>query len=187
MAFDVVPKSAFLVGERLYLRALADGDADGPYPGWLNDPEVCSGNSHHTFPYTREGALAYIERARQTRDELILAIVLREGDRHIGNIALQHIHPVNRSAELSVIIGERDVWGRGFAHEAAVLLVAHGFGVLNLERIACGTFAGNIAMQKLALRLGMKEEGRRRQAAFKNGRFEDIIEFGLLRHEFNNQ
>lgn len=161
-----------------------EADADGAYPGWLNDAEVCRGNSHHVFPYTREGALAYIRQAAQTRDSLILAVILRDGHRHIGNIALQDIHPLNRSAELAILIGERDVWGSGFAHEAAELIVAHGFTELNLERIECGTFSGNTAMQKLALRLGMKEEGRRRRAAYKNGRYQDVVEFGLLRAEF---
>jgi [ribosomal protein S5]-alanine N-acetyltransferase len=175
---------SFLNGSRVYLRALLESDADGAYVGWFNDAEVCRGNSHHVFPYTREGALAYIKHAGQTRDSLILAVVVREGHRHIGNIALQNIHAVNRSAELSVVIGERDVWGEGYAHEAAALIVAHGFAALNLERIGCGTFAGNAAMQKLALRLGMKEEGRRRRAAFKDGRYQDVVEFGLLRDEF---
>ncbi len=176
--------TAFLAGPRVYLRALLEGDADGPYPKWFNDAEVCRGNSHHVFPYTREGALAYISHAGQTRDSLILAVILREGHRHIGNIALQGIHPVNRCAELSIVIGERDVWGAGYANEAASLIVAHGFTELNLERIECGTFASNVAMQKLALKLGMKEEGRRRRAIFKNGGYEDVVEFGLLRDEF---
>ena len=187
MDTDPPPKSAFLIGTRLYLRALAESDADGPYPGWFNDAEVCNGNSHHVFPYPREAALEYIRDAVKTRGALILAIVLREGDCHIGNIALQDIHPVNRSAELSIVIGERDAWGSGFAYEAAALLVAHGFTTLNLQRIGCGTFSENTAMQKLARRLGMQEEGRRRQAVFKDGRYVDVVEFGLLRDEFERQ
>jgi len=176
----------FLTGKRLYLRALAESDAGGPYAGWFNDAETCRGNSHHVFPYTREAALEYIRHAAQTRTSLILAIVLSEGDRHIGNIALQDIHPLHRTAELSLIIGERDQWGKGLAHEAAELIVAHGFAALNLQRIGCGTFASNQAMQKLAVRLGMKEEGRRRSAFFKCGVYEDVIEYGLLRREYES-
>jgi RimJ/RimL family protein N-acetyltransferase len=179
-------RMAFLTGPRLYLRALCEADADGPYPTWLNDAEVCRGNLHHVFPYTREGALVYIRHTAQTRDALILAVVLREGNRHIGNIALQAIHSTNRTAELAILIGERDVWGMGFAQEAAALIVEHGFGELNLQRIECGTFSKNAAMQKLALRLGMKEEGRRRNAVFKNGRYHDVVEFGLLRTDFEH-
>ena len=173
--------AAFLVGKRLYLRGLVESDADGVYPEWLNSADVCRGNSHHSFPYTREAACAYIRDALQTRSSLILAIVLQDGDRHVGNIALQNIHPIHRSAELSILIGERDVWGTGLGLEAAKLLIDHAFDALNLQRIECGTFATNRGMQKLALSLGMKEEGRRRQAAFKNGAYEDIVEYGILK------
>lgn len=184
MTSNPLPKTAFLVGTRLCLRPLAESDADGAYPGWFNDAEVCHGNSHHVFPFTREAALEYIRRAGQRTDALILAIVLKENDRHVGNIALQDIHPIHRSAELSILLGEREAWGAGYAHEAAQLLLAHAFTELNLRRIGCGTFASNEAMQKLARRLGMKQEGQRRRAAFKSGCYHDIVEFGLLRDEY---
>jgi RimJ/RimL family protein N-acetyltransferase len=173
----------FLVGPRLFLRSLTPADADGSYPSWLNDAEVCRGNSHHVFPYTREAALAYIRRVAEARDELVLAMVLHEGDRHIGNIALQNIRPVSRSAELAILIGDRSAWGKGYAFEAATLLRDHAFSAMNLNRIECGTFEDNEAMRRLALKLGMREEGRRRAAAFKGGRYVDIIEYGILQSD----
>ena len=57
---------------------------------------------------------------------------------------------------------------------------------MNLHRIYCGTSSENIPMQELALSVGMKKEGRRRQAAFKAGRYLDIIEYGLLKKEFKD-
>lgn len=174
----------FINGEQLYLRALEEADADGPYPTWFNDDEVCRGNSHHVFPYVREAALSYIRYAQQSREELILAIVLSNGDRHIGNIALQHIHPVYHSAEFSIVIGDKSAWGKGYSRVAGRLLCNHGFSTLNLNRIACATFDDNEAMKRLALSLGMKEEGRRRSAAYKRGRYIDMIEFGVLRTEY---
>lgn len=185
MPSDPLPPTAFLIGERLYLRALAESDADGPYAGWFNDAETCRGNSHHVFPATSESALDYIRSSLRTRESLILAIVLKDGQRHIGNIALQNIQPLHRTAELSILLGDRAAWGQGYAAEAAELILAHGFHSLNLHRVGCGTFTDNKAMQKLAQRLGMREEGRRREAAFKNGVLQDVIEYGLLRGEFN--
>jgi ribosomal-protein-alanine N-acetyltransferase len=176
--------SSFITGERIYLRALVESDVLGPYPVWLNDAEVCRGNSHHVYPYTAEAALDYIRLSAQTRDTLILAIVLKEDGRHIGNIALQAIHPVYRSAELSILIGDRCEWGKGYAKEAARLLCDHAFGTLNLHRIACGTFDDNEAMKRLALSLGMTAEGRRRQAAFKRGRYMDVVEYGVLKNAY---
>jgi len=177
---------AFLQGSRLYLRSLIESDADGSYSSWFNDEEVCAGNSHHVRPYTREAALDYIRYARQTTDSLILAIVLSDGDRHVGNIALGSINRLYRTAEFSIVIGDKSIWGKGYSKEAAYLLCDHGFASMNLHRIGCGTFQDNEPMKKLATALGMKEEGRRREAAFKHGGYVDIIEFGVLRNEYES-
>jgi RimJ/RimL family protein N-acetyltransferase len=181
------PPDAFLIGERVYLRALRDEDADGPYAGWFNDEEVCRGNSHHVHPYTREAAVAYIRETRNRKDCLVLAIALIDGAPHVGNVALQRIDPIARSAEFAIVIGEREAWGKGIGKEAGRLICQHGFSALNLNRIHCGTFESNDAMRRLAVDLGMREEGRRREAAFKDGRFVDLVEFGVLRAEFSSR
>lgn len=175
---------AFICGERVLLRGLVEADATGPYLGWFNDGEVCAGNSHHVFPFTQKAALDYIRWTSETKDSLVLAVELRESGQHIGNIALQNIHSMYRQAELSIVIGDKNAWGKGYAKEAAVLLCKHGFDSMNLHRIACGTFSNNLGMQRLALSLGMSREGVRRQAAYKNGCWLDVIEYGMLQEEF---
>lgn len=184
MSGGLVCKLAFLNGKHIYLRPLQEADALGEYPGWLNDAEVCAGNSHCTFPYSVEQAKGYIQEQMSRRDRIVLAIVQHENDLHIGNIALDRIDLIARSAELTILIGNRQAWGKGYGKEAAQLVCKHGFFALNLKRIACGTFSTNMAMRALALAIGMKEEGCRRQAFFKNGVYVDIIEYGMLRSEF---
>jgi ribosomal-protein-alanine N-acetyltransferase len=178
------PEGRFLTGSRLYLRTLREEDVDGPYLTWLNDAAVCQGNSHHVYPYTRPQALEYVRQATTSTRELILAVVHIETDRHIGNVALSGINAIYRTAEFSILLGDATIWGKGFGREAGRLLLAHGFYALNLNRVGCGTFATNEGMKKLARELGMKEEGVRRQAAWKDGRFVDVVEFGILREEF---
>jgi len=179
---DILPR--FLEGDRLYLRLLLETDADGPYLHWLNDATVCQGNSHHVYPYSKKQALEYIQYAANTDKELILAIVLKARDRHIGNVALERIHPIYRSAQFAILLGDKSQWSKGYGLEAGQLLIRHGFSALNLNRIECATFETNMAMRKLAVALGMREEGVRKQAAYKDGRYLDIVEFGLLREEF---
>lgn len=173
-----------IIGQRLILRGLTGTDANGAYPNWLNDPRVCAGNAHGIFPYPREAALAFINASQNSRDALTLAIALRENQRHIGNISLQGIHPIYRKAEFAILLGEHDCWNKGYGKEAGMLLCRHGFDKLNLHRIECGTFANNVGMQHLAQALGMREEGRRREAAFVSGQYVDILEFGMTRDEF---
>lgn len=174
----------FLEGETINLRPLSLDDLKGGYPGWLNDPEVSAHNSHHVFPYTLAQTRGYIESVQNDPQNLVLAIVTKEGNKHIGNIALQRINLIDRNAEYAVVIGDKEYWGKGISREASRLLLAHGFNTLNLHRIYCGTSSTNIAMQKLATALGMQEEGRRREAQYKNNAYVDIVEYGILKEEF---
>jgi len=174
----------FLAGARIYLRNLEPDDVEGNYGYWLNDPEVCRFNAHHRFPYAKDDLRGYIEGLNGARDRLVLAIIDREGDQHVGNISLQSIDPIERSAEFAIVIGEKTAWGKGFSKEAARLILDHGFGALNLHRVCCGTSAENTPMQKLALAMGFSLEGRRREALYKDYQYWDILEYGLLRREW---
>ncbi len=177
-------KYSFIEGGNIYLRGISLDDAKGNYINWLNDSEVCKYNSHRVFPYNEQLAEEYIKNAMVFKDSLVLAIVEKKKNSHIGNISLQDINFISRSAEFAIILGEKEYWGKGMAKEASVLIMMHGFQELNLHRIYCGTASGNVAMQKLANYLGMTEEGRRREAQFKSGEYNDIIEYGVLRDEF---
>ena len=175
----------FLIGTSIYLRSLQETDLSAGYFEWFNDQEVCRYNGHGCFPNTMDGMKSFWERCQSADNGLVLAVVTINEDHHIGNIALQRIDWISRSAEYAVIFGEKDYWGKGFAREASALILTHGFCRLNLNRIYCGTAENNISMQKLALWMGMKQEGRRRQAIYKNGQFRDILEYGVLAREYN--
>ena len=174
----------FLEGATINLRPLSLDDLAGGYPNWLNDPEVSAHNSHHVFPYTLAQARGYIESVQNDPQNLVLAIVAKDCDKHIGNIALQRINGIDRNAEYAIVVGDKAYWGKGVAREASRLLFAHGFSALNLHRIYCGTSSTNTAMQKLAISLGMQEEGCRREAHYKNNAYVDVIEYGLLKEDF---
>lgn len=174
-----------LEGKQIYLRPLEPNDTDGAYPAWLNNPDVCRYNSHGDIAYTREMAQAYITSVTDNPAYAVFAICLAEDNRHIGNIALQQISVKNRSAEFAILIGEPSVYGKGIGYEAGKLLLDYAFHTLKLHRIYCGTHAENKAMQKLALSLGMRQEGIRQDAIFKNGKFVATIEFGILADEYN--
>ena len=174
----------FLSGERIYLRPLVESDARGACLIWLNDEEVCRWNRHCVVTYTFDDALAYVNSSNGETGRLALAIVSRKDDLHIGNISLEGINSTNRTGELTIIIGEKSFWRKGYGGEAARLLCEHAFVAMKMVRVSCGTFEGNTSMRRLAESLGMVEEGRRRRAVYKHGRHHDVIEYGLLRDEF---
>lgn len=171
--------------ERLRFRGLTHSDIEGPYLHWFNDQEVCRYNSHGAFPSTREKMQAYIKMLQTSENNLVWAVIEKSREVHIGNISLQSIDRVNRSAELAIIMGDKSCWGKGYALEAAKIIIDHGFRRLGLHRIYCGTSENNLGMIKLAGRLCMKREGVRCEALFENGGFVNAVEFGLLKGDSN--
>lgn len=176
--------SPFLTGDSIYLRPLELSDADGDYHSWLNDAVVCEQNRHQTFPYSKEQAKAYIEAVRGSHTDVVLAICDRQTDRHIGNVSLQAMTLIHANAELAIILGNRQFWGKGCGRQACGLMVKHGFDALRLHRIYCYTSEANVAMRKICLGLGMKQEGVQKEAFFKHGRFYDVIEYAILEPEW---
>lgn len=140
---------------------------------WLDNPEICKYTSHAVFPASRQEVNNKILR---------LGIYGRYG--LIGVISLQRIDWVNRSAELAILVGGKQPESKGIGKQACALMCHHGFDMLNLHRIYLGTHQDNIGMQKVAESLGMKLEGRTRQAFYKHGQYADILHYGLLKEEF---
>lgn len=193
--------SVFLISQRLsltlepldlkHLTDFKESPFGNDYPHWMNDAIINQYTSHAVYPLSSAQCEEYI-RTCQSERRMVLAIIQSysiDGSpgsywRHIGNIALQQINHINRSAELALIIGKAGCQKKGYGLEAARLLCAHAFKQLGLNRIYCGTHQHNLGMQKLAVKLGMREEGRSRQAMFKNGEFADTVHYGMLRGEF---
>lgn len=174
-------KDVFLTGEKIYLRILNEDDIEGNYASWLNDPEITIYNSHGRFPMTVEKLKEYVKESSKFQSSLVLAVVDKVTDEHIGNISLQNINWIDRNAEIAFLLGEKEYWGKNIMFEAGEILISHGFKVLNLHRIYCGTSFDNIGMQKLADKLGMIKEGLRKDAMYKDGKYVDVIEYGIIR------
>ena len=174
----------FLEDGEIILRPLELSDAEGDYPNWLNDMETSKGNSHHRFPYSRDEAREYIQNARVSENDVILAIVERCSGKHIGNIALLDICWFSHSAKFAILVGSSTARGKGIGFRAGKLVLAHGFMSLNLHRIYCGTYVTNVAMNSLAKKLGMTLVGTLRESAYKDGLYLGENLFDILRPEY---
>jgi RimJ/RimL family protein N-acetyltransferase len=187
--------------ERFYVRPFTKEDMTEQYRSWFHDADVTRHNSHGLFPYTKEQMARFLAQL-ESSDDLVWAVIVKpeEGKKfvkhtkdglnylegiHIGNVSLQNIHRIYRSAEFACVFGEKDYWGKGYGTEAAKMIFNHGFNRLNLHRIFTGTSSTNIGMQKIAKKLGMIHEGTFKEAMFLNGEYVDIYEYGILAREFN--
>lgn len=157
--------------------------ADGPEVERLaGDREVARCLPTIPHPYPPGAAAEWIAKhpGRAERGEgFDLAVTLE--DALIGAVGLT-VHERHGSAELGYWLG-RAWWGRGFATEAAAAVLAHGFEVLELQRIYAHHLARNPASGGVLAKVGMKREGTRRRHLRVHGELDDVVDYGLLREE----
>jgi len=176
-------KTAFLVGERIYLRPLdVESDLDRCLE-WINDPELQAriGRRH---PMSKIQEKEWLENQYKREDHMNLAIVLKDDDRHIGNCGFNQIDYVNRCAEFGILIAERDAWGVGYGPEAARVILKYGFEELGLHRIWLWAYSFNQHAIRAYEKAGFVHEGIRREEYFRNGAYHDGVMMSVLESEW---
>jgi RimJ/RimL family protein N-acetyltransferase len=126
---------------------------------------------------TTSGRTQTVEHLVQSPHNLI-GIVTAEG-RPVGCVAYLNHRPDQGRAELRKMIGERDMRGRGLAHEAAKLWLGYGLGALGLKKIYLTTLVTHVGNIKINEELGFRVEGVLRNEVFIDGRYHDVLRMGL--------
>lgn len=175
-----------IYANRILLRA--DERADLPlFVQWLNDPEVQEGLSAHLPMSQVEEEQWYENMLKTPRDEHPFAIEIRTADggwKLIGNCSFFGFNWRCRSAEVGIFIGDKSYWNQGYGTEVMQWMIKHGFETLNLNRVFLRVFATNTRAIRCYEKAGFINEGRLRQAEYKNGQYVDFICMSVLRSEY---
>jgi [ribosomal protein S5]-alanine N-acetyltransferase len=142
--------------------------------------QVADGLVSLPHPYPEGGAAEWIA-STVADDRPRFAIVRRDDGALVGSIGLA-VEPEHRRAEVGYFVGVEH-WGRGYATEALLALLAYGFGELGLNRIFAHHFLRNPASGRVLEKAGMRCEGTRRRHTLKDGEFLDSAVYALLRSE----
>jgi RimJ/RimL family protein N-acetyltransferase len=103
----------------------------------------------------------------------------------IGWINLKNIDKDSGKAEIGLrILPEHQK--KGYGTEAGKKMIKYGFKQLRLHRIYSRTFSFNTAAKNLMKKLDMTHEGRHRKEEFKNGEYQDVEYYSILKHEWEN-
>jgi [ribosomal protein S5]-alanine N-acetyltransferase len=175
----------FINGKIIYLRPLEFADLNDTYLSWLNNPQVGRYIESGIFPIVKKHLENYYEQVAISPNNVMLAIIDKVSDQHIGNIKLGPINWVHRKATLGILIGENSFWGKGIASEATHLMIEYGFFRLNLRKIDLGVYAEHKAAIRVYEKIGFKIEGCFREDLFHEGQYKDRIWMGLLRSDFD--
>ena len=176
---------SMIYGERIRMRATERNDVKTFY-NWVNDPEVTRYLSLY-LPLSivdEENWFNAMSQRPQSEKTLSIEIHNESGWKLIGNCVVFDIDTVARSGELGIMLGEKDEWNKGYGTEAMKLLLRHCFNTLNFNRVQLRVYSENLRAKRAYEKAGFVEEGRLREAIYKNGNYDDVIVMGILRSEW---
>jgi RimJ/RimL family protein N-acetyltransferase len=172
-----------ITGDHIILRPLEKADLENRVR-WFNDPDV-----RRTLVLTErfelEKTIRWFERV-QADDSRVEFVIETPQKTAIGVIGLRGIDTVHQTAEIYIIIGQKEFWGKGVMFEAECLLIDWAFNCLGLEKIWADALTDNIASIITMKKIGFQIEGTLRCEKVVDRRRVDIIRAGLLKDEFKN-
>ena len=172
----------FIIGRRLTLRRLEREDL--PHiREWLADPEL-RGMIGSTSPMGEDDAEVWYERIASDPARVWYVIVLDEGDRVIGEAGLLRMSDDWRTTDMTVIIGEKSEWRKGYGTEVGQLLLDYAFNFVGMHRVAIGVVGFHEPALNYWKKLGFREEGVQRDGYFHEGAFHDFVMMSILEDEW---
>lgn len=88
------------------------------------------------------------------------------------------------TARFSIVLGDRDCWGKGLGTAVTAQAVDHAFNRLGLRKIESDYLAPHAASRTIHERNGFVEEGTLRADAWRDGQWIDRVVVSLLREEW---
>jgi RimJ/RimL family protein N-acetyltransferase len=174
-----------LSGERLGLRALQESDLPAVLR-WRSDSEVTKYWVTRDVP-TLDDLREWL--AENRRSGSWTWVILDERGDLIGYTDVFGISREHQHCELSLMIGERDRWGSGYARETLMVLLqyllsAAETGGGGMHKVSLSVFAENIGARRAYEACGFQADGVLREDMWYDGRWHDQILMSVLADEF---
>jgi len=173
-----------LTGDGVTLRTFERRDVEHARR-WLDDAEFRA-LIGATSPLTKAEADEWFERVENDRSRRWYAVVRNEDASVVGEAGLLRISPEWRTADASIMIGERDARGQGVGTEAGRVLLQLAFDRMGLHRLAIGVVGFNEGALRFWERLGFRREGVQRDGYLLDGAFHDFVMMSLLEEEWRS-
>ncbi|SCL29923.1 GNAT family N-acetyltransferase [Micromonospora inyonensis] len=141
----------------------------------------------HDEQATREALARKCRRTalRNSGDVLNLAVVVRETGQLVGDVLLCWVSVEHRQGEVGYVF-HPEHGGRGYATEAARMMLEIGFDLLGLHRIVGRLDARNTASAGVLERLGMRREAHLRESELVKGEWTDEMVYAMLAAEWES-
>jgi RimJ/RimL family protein N-acetyltransferase len=176
-------------GKLIHLRTFLLGDL-AHLSEWAEDPHLdrmVGSEFLQAFKDVYEKDPSFYDAVLMDVTQIVFMVIANDENRAVGVVRLFNIHQSEGYAGIETIIGDARASRRGFGVQASRLMAYYGVDALGLRRIEAKAYEYNPLSINTLLRNGFKHEGTLRQASYRDGRYWDILVFGLLKDELEEQ
>ena len=175
-------KSRVVIGKRVYLRPLAKEDLVY-LRKWSDDAEI-RGLTGEVTSMSQADCERFLEEVYDDSSREWFVVVIKKNNQVIGEAGLLRMFPAWRTTDMSVIIGEKEEWGKGYGTETILLLLDRAFRQLDFHRVAIGVVGFNERAIRFWEKVGFRKEGIERDGYYYDHKYYDFVMMSILEDEF---
>jgi N,N'-diacetyllegionaminate synthase len=163
------------------LRKMTESDLEAK-TRWSNDPDI---NSHIglVIPIAISSTRKWFQEKSKDNNIILFIIEDAKSKRRIGYMRMD-IFPKDKKAELHLIIGENDYWGKGIGTKATLLFLKIAFKELKLNKVFLTVGVENHGAIRVYEKSGFKKEGIMRADRMMGNKFRDVYIMSILKEEY---
>lgn len=170
-------------GEKIILRAIERVDLP-LLQKWANDPEIQYWLGGWHFPTNSNDQEKWFNSLNVNSTHQRFVIETKDLG-VIGTANLVDIDWKNKNAFHGMMLGDKDIRGKGYGVETVMTIMRYAFEELGLNRLDGSMIEYNKASLKMYIeKCGWKEEGRQRNWYFRKNRYWDRIIVGITREDY---
>ncbi|HEY1041463.1 MAG TPA: GNAT family protein [Candidatus Paceibacterota bacterium] len=165
--------------EKVMLRPFKKSDIE-LWDVWDRDTQVQEYMPEPQNVLTCEEQGEYFNECESRTDEVHAAIVNADTQTCIGTIAVTDINEHHGVGELGMVIGDKNVWNKGYGNEALGLFIEYIKTHTKVRRISAECEEDNIGMQKVLEKNQFMKECVKKESRVKKGRRINTVQYSIL-------
>ena len=171
--------------QNLILRQFTYEDNSAMLKNWIADEKIQFMYSEPTYT-TKEAVDTLLNKyinSYQNNDYYRWAIIAKENEECIGQIAYFLVDTKNNFAEIEYCIGSA-FQCRGFATEATKAVIDYGFSKIKLHKVQICHKSINVPSKRVIEKCGFHYDGTLRDYFYMNGMYVDRLYYSIFDHEY---
>ena len=170
-----------LSGKNYFIASVQKENINNQYISWLNDKEVNKFLEIRHEKQNLASVLRYIKSFQNNQSKVLWGIFYSKMNTMIGTVNIYNINCNHETADISIMIGNKNHWGTSAAEEALILVIEYAFKKLQLRKLIASTYAINIGINFTLKKIGFSIEGKLiKNRKTSDNQYTDEFKWGLF-------